>query len=69
MKKKKLPSIFTGVRIPTGLREKAQKRAAATGRTLSSYIRFLIMRDLGLATNDAEGEFETRRKDLRYPAT
>ena len=48
MKKKKLPSIFTGVRIPTDLREKAQKKAAATGRTLSSYIRFLIMRDLDL---------------------
>lgn len=42
------------VRIEPELKQAAQKRGAALGRKLSSYVRWLIIKDLGLRLEDYE---------------
>ena len=51
---KRPTSIYTALRIPPELREKAKRRAQAQGRSLSNYIKFLITRDLERATKEQE---------------
>jgi len=65
MRKKKPASIYTALRIPPDLRERASTKAGRDGRTLSNYIRYLIQRDLVQAglirEEDVEG-YKARRK-------
>jgi hypothetical protein len=54
MSKKKPASIYTAVRIPPDLREQAQKRAEADGRSLGNYSKTLIREDLDRAPRLSE---------------
>lgn len=56
MSKKKPISIYTGLRIPSDLREGAKAKAAKQGRSLSNYIKFLIKCDLGIEGKTKPGK-------------
>jgi predicted DNA-binding protein len=49
-KKKAAASIYTALRIPNDLRNKAEAKAELEGRTLSNYIKHLIRMDLHPST-------------------
>jgi predicted HicB family RNase H-like nuclease len=57
MTKKKPESVYTALRIPAELREKAERKAEDEGRSLSNYIKFLITRDLGLKVRESDSGY------------
>jgi predicted HicB family RNase H-like nuclease len=62
MNKKTPASVYTALRIPPELRERAKKKAAANGRSLSNYIKFLIRRDLGLSIREEGPAYRSNRR-------
>ncbi len=59
-KKKPSASIYTAFRIRRKLRDKAQKKAVKESRSLSGYVKSLIIKDLrasGMITQEEEATY------------
>lgn len=63
--KKKTASIYTAFRIRRKLREKAEAKAVRESRSLSGYVKALIVKDLreaGMLTREEEAQYLRHEK-------